>query len=146
VRGIREDGLRGLPMIANNIKSGTLDGFDKQQGIAIGVGLANVLRLRVGDSLTLVSPRGARTPFGVAPRIKAYRITAIFEMGMSEFDRGIIFMPLAEAQRFFDKGNAVDVLEVLVDDPERVENAVAAMQNLDIPRCRSSATPCSSFC
>jgi lipoprotein-releasing system permease protein len=133
VRGIREDGLRALSQIAKNIKAGTLDGFDKQEGITIGRGLATVLRLNVGDNLTLVSPRGARTPFGVVPRIKAYRITAIFEMGMSEFDRGIIFMPLAESQRFFDKGNAVDVLEVLVDDPERVEKAVAAMESLDLP-------------
>jgi lipoprotein-releasing system permease protein len=133
VRGISEEGLQALPQIAKNIKAGTLEGFDKQEGIAVGKGLAGVLRLSVGDSLTLVSPRGARTPFGVVPRIKAYRITAIFEMGMSEFDRGIIFMPLAESQRFFDKGNAVDVLEVLVDDPENVEKAVDAMANLDLP-------------
>ena len=65
-----------------------------------------------------MSPRGAVTPFGTAPRIKPYKVAAIFEMGMSEYDRTMIFMPLAEAQRYFNKGEAVDVLEVLVDDPE----------------------------
>jgi lipoprotein-releasing system permease protein len=57
-------------------------------------------------------------------------------MGMSEFDRSMIFMPLAEAQRFFDKGNAVDVLEVVVDDPESVDKSVAAMRELGIPALR----------
>jgi lipoprotein-releasing system permease protein len=57
-------------------------------------------------------------------------------MGMSEFDRSMIFMPLAEAQRFFDKGNAVDVLEVVVDDPETVDKSVAAMRELGIPALR----------
>jgi lipoprotein-releasing system permease protein len=123
-------------MIASNIKVGTLDGFDRQGGIVVGVGLARMLGVGVGDSLTLVSPRGARTPFGVVPRIKAYKVAAVFEMGMSEFDRLIIFMPLAEAQRFFDKDDAVDVLEVIVDDPETVEKAVAAMDRLDIPALR----------
>ena len=133
VRGLNEAGLEALPQIAKNIKGGTLEGFDGQEGIAIGIGLVRMLGVRVGDSLTLISPRGARTPFGIVPRIKAYKIAAVFEMGMSEFDRNIIFMPLAEAQRFFDKGDAVDVLEVLVDDPENVEKAVAAMQSVDIP-------------
>ncbi|HEY1245708.1 MAG TPA: lipoprotein-releasing ABC transporter permease subunit [Hyphomicrobiaceae bacterium] len=136
VRGIGEDGLRALPLIANNVKSGTLEGFDSQDGIALGTGFRRLLGVNVGDTVTLISPRGARTPFGTVPRIKAYRISAMFEMGMSEFDRSMIFMPLAEAQRFFDKGNAVDVLEVVVDDPETVEKSVAAMRELGIPALR----------
>ncbi|MBO0763883.1 MAG: lipoprotein-releasing ABC transporter permease subunit [Hyphomicrobiaceae bacterium] len=133
VRGITEEGLKALPQIANNVKFGTLEGFDNQDGIALGTGFMRLLRVSVGDTVTLISPRGARTPFGVVPRIKSYKVAAMFEMGMSEFDRTMIFMPLAEAQRFFDKGNAVDVLEVLVDDPERVETSVTAMRDLGIP-------------
>ncbi len=133
VRGLSEEGLRALPQIANNIKAGMLDGFDKQEGIAIGLRLAQLLRINVGDSVTLVSPRGATTPFGTAPRIKSYRIAALYEMGMSEFDRSMIFMPLAEAQRFFSKGDSVDVLEVLVENPENVGLYVAAMKDAGIP-------------
>ena len=133
VRGIREDGLMALPLVSGNVRIGSLDGFDRQDGIAIGTRLANLLRVAVGDSVTLVSPRGAVTPFGTAPRIKPYKVSAIFEMGMSEYDRTMIFMPLAEAQRYFNKGNAVDVLEVMVEDPERVSEQVAAMKQAGIP-------------
>jgi lipoprotein-releasing system permease protein len=136
VRGIGEDGIKAMPLIANNVRAGTLDGFDSQTGIAIGIGFVRLLRVNVGDTITLISPRGARTPFGTVPRIKSYRIAAIFEMGMSEFDRSMIFMPLAEAQRFFDKGNAVDVLDIVVDDPEAVEKSVAAMREVGIPSLR----------
>jgi lipoprotein-releasing system permease protein len=133
VRGVPEVGVKSLKIIADNVKMGTLDGFDSQDGIAIGTRLANALRVGVGDTLTLVSPRGAATPFGTAPRIKPYKVSAIFEMGMSEYDRTMIFMPLAEAQRYFSKGNAVDVLEVLVGDPEAVSTTVAAMKAAGIP-------------
>jgi lipoprotein-releasing system permease protein len=136
VRGISEEGLKALPLIANNVRAGTLDNFDAQDGIALGVGFMRFLRVNVGDTITLISPRGARTPFGTVPRMKAYKVTAIFEMGMSEFDRSMVFMPLTEAQRFFDKGAVVDVLDVVVDDPETVEKSVAAMKEVGIPALR----------
>jgi lipoprotein-releasing system permease protein len=122
VRGVPESGLRSLPLVANNIRYGTLDGFDAQSGIAIGIRLANSLGLRVGDNVTLISPRGATTPFGTSPRTKPYVISAVFELGMSEYDKTIIFMPLPEAQKFFSRGASVDVLEVIVDQPERVSH------------------------
>jgi lipoprotein-releasing system permease protein len=122
VRGMSEDGLKSLKLISGNIQFGTLDGFDDSRGIAIGTRLATALGVTHNDSITLVSPRGATTPFGTAPRTKTYKIVALFEMGMSEYDRSVIFMPLNEAQRYFSKRDAVDVLEVLVDDPEAVGN------------------------
>jgi lipoprotein-releasing system permease protein len=128
VRGVREDGIKALSLVASNIRYGTLDGFDRQEGIAIGTRLANALRVNVGDPVTLVSPRGATTPFGTAPRIKPYKVVAVFEMGMSEYDRTMIFMPLGEAQRYFNKGRSVDVLEIFVNDPEEVTPQVAAMR------------------
>ncbi|HEX5957568.1 MAG TPA: FtsX-like permease family protein, partial [Hyphomicrobiaceae bacterium] len=120
----------------NNIRAGTLDGFDGQQGIALGVGFRRYLHVDVGDTVTLVSPRGARTPFGTVPRVKAYKVTAIFELGMPEYDRSLVFMPLTEAQHFFDKGKSVDYLDVIVDDPERAETAVASMSQLGISGLR----------
>ncbi len=128
VRGVNEEALRSLPLIWNNIRSGTLEGFDGAAGIAIGTRLANSLRVSEGDTITLVSPRGATTPFGTAPRTKAYPIVAIFELGMSEYDRTMIFMPLGEAQRYFSKGEQVDVLEIVVDDPEKVGEYANALR------------------
>ena len=121
VRGLSEHSLKSLRLVADNIKLGTIDGFDDQTGIAIGSRLANSLRVSLGDTITLVSPRGAATPFGVAPRSKPYVITALFELGMSEYDRMMIFMPLAEAQKYFGKRDEVDVLEVVVEKPEQVQ-------------------------
>ena len=137
--------------MAGNIRFGTLDGFGKEEGIAIGTRLANSLRVNVGDTVTLVSPRGATTPFGTAPRIKPYKVLAVFEMGMSEYDRSMIFMPLPQAQRFFNKGDTVDVLEVMVTDPEAVSEQVRGhAPGRAIPRCTSrtggSATRASSPC
>jgi lipoprotein-releasing system permease protein len=128
VRGLTEEGVKSLALVANNVRSGTLDGFDNQDGIAIGMKLANALRVFTGDNLTLVSPRGASTPFGTTPRIKSYRVAAIFELGMSEYDKSVILMPLAESQKFFNRGDSVDVLEVIVDDPEKVGSYVAEMR------------------
>src|SRR5579862_2740626 len=83
VRGIRGADLEKLGSIARNIKQGTLDGFDIGQGIAIGSRLANQLSVRVNDNVTLVAPRGAVTPMGTTPRIKAYKVAAIFEIGIA---------------------------------------------------------------
>jgi lipoprotein-releasing system permease protein len=121
VRGMSEDGMRSLPLIADNIRFGTLDGFGQGTGIAIGTRLANMLRVNVGDTITLVSPRGASTPFGTAPRTKPYVITALFEMGMAEYDRTMVFMPLLEAQRYFARGEEVDAIEIVVNHPENID-------------------------
>src|SRR5262245_14777681 len=62
VRGISEDGLKALPLISDKVQAGTFDGFDRQDGIALGSGVMRYLRVYLGDTVTLVSPRGARTP------------------------------------------------------------------------------------
>jgi lipoprotein-releasing system permease protein len=128
VRGLSEKDVKSIPLVANNVRFGTLDGFDKQPGIAIGMRLASALYVNVGDSLTLVSPRGASTPFGTAPRSKPYPIVAVFELGMSEYDKSMIFMPFNEAQKYFSKGAEADVLEVVVDDPEKIDNYLPAIK------------------
>ena len=128
VRGIAEDDLKALPLVADNIRYGTLDGFDQSGGIAIGIRLANMLRLNEGDMITIISPRGAATPFGTAPRSKSYPITAIFELGMAEYDKTMMFLPLEEAQRYFSKVGEVDILEVVISDPEAVDAASAAIR------------------
>src|SRR5215467_13731074 len=121
VRGIRGADLARLGSIANNIQAGTLDGFDQAQGIAIGQRLAEQLSLTVGDNLTLVSPKGAVTPMGITPRIKPYKVAAIFKIGMSEYDAAFVFMPLKEAQAYFNRTGDVTAIEVYVDNPDRVQ-------------------------
>ncbi len=133
VRGMTEEGMNSLPLVANNILQGTIKGFDSQDGIAIGTRLAQALGVKFGDSITLISPRGTQTPFGTAPRSKLYRITALFEMGMSEYDRTMMFMPLTEAKRYFNKGDQVDVLEIVATDREKVDEYAAAIEKIGGP-------------
>jgi lipoprotein-releasing system permease protein len=121
VRGIRLQDLEKLPSVAKNIKQGTLDGFDDGQGVAIGRRLADQLSLRSGDNITLVAPRGAVTPMGTTPRIKVYKIAAVFEIGMSEYDSSVVFMPLKEAQAYFNRAGDVTAIEVYTDNPDRVD-------------------------
>lgn len=123
VRGVRESDFKRLPGIAGHVTLGTLDGFDKEGGVAIGQKLADQLALRVGDSLTLVAPKGAQTPFGTAPRIKSYPVVAIFQIGMSEFDGTFVYMPLEEAQLYFNKEGEATVVEAFVKDPDKIDQA-----------------------
>ena len=121
VRGVRGEDLARLPSIANRIKQGTLEGFDEREGVTIGRRLADQLSLRVGDNVTLVAPRGANTPFGTTPRIKSYRIVAVFEVGMSEYDAAFVFMPLPEAQAYFNRQGDVSAIEVYTNNPDRMD-------------------------
>jgi lipoprotein-releasing system permease protein len=121
VRGIRGADLAKLGSIAKNIKQGTLEGFDEGTAVAIGRRLADQLTLRAGDSVTLVAPRGAVTPMGTTPRIKPYKIAAVFEIGMSEYDSAFVFMPLPEAQAYFNRRGDVTAIEVYTNDPDRIQ-------------------------
>jgi lipoprotein-releasing system permease protein len=128
VRGIRLADLEKLPSIANNIKQGTLNGFDEGQGVAIGRRLADQLSLRSGDNITLVAPQGAVTPMGTMPRIKVYKVAAVFEIGMSEYDSAFVFMPLKEAQAYFNRAGDVTALEVYTEHPDRVDTYRKAVE------------------
>src|SRR5215475_13599451 len=121
VRGVRARDLMKLPSIANNIKQGSLEGFDEGQGVAIGRRLADQLSIRAGDNITLVAPRGAVTPMGTTPRIKVYKVAAVFEIGMSEYDAAFVFMPLAEAQLYFNRTGDVTAIEVYTSNPDRID-------------------------
>ncbi|HMK80014.1 MAG TPA: lipoprotein-releasing ABC transporter permease subunit [Xanthobacteraceae bacterium] len=122
VRGMRAADLTRLGSIANNVKQGTLDGFDEGQGLAIGRRLADSLSVRAGDNLTLVAPRGAVTPMGTTPRIKTYKVAAVFEIGMSEYDSHIVFMPLPESQLYFNRAGDVTMIEVYTNNPDRIDS------------------------
>lgn len=121
VRGIAGPNLRRLPGIEGHVVQGTLDDFDKSGGVAIGQRLAESLGLSLGDQMSVLTAKGAQTPFGVAPRIKSYPVVAIFQIGMSEFDSSFVYMPMAEAQSYFNKDGEASVIEVFVDDPDHMD-------------------------
>ena len=130
VRGLREEDLDKLKLVSTNIRQGTLQGFDQAGGVAIGTRMAENLGLSVGDTLRVISPDGDVTPFGVNPRVKAYPIVAIFEIGMSEYDASIVMMPLSEAQLFFNQEGKVQSLEIFVDNPDQVDAMRAPVEEV----------------
>src|SRR5690349_8355563 len=101
VRGMKTDDLRQLTEVASTLSPGSLDGFDDGESVIIGARLAQQLGLMPGMMITLIAPKGEVTPFGSTPRIKTYRVSGTFNVGMSEYDQTFIFMPLMEAQLFF---------------------------------------------
>ena len=119
VRGISETDLNRLSAVGDNIITGTLEGFDSGDGVAIGTRMASSLGLAIGDSITLIAPEGNVTAFGVSPRVKAYPVTAIFQIGMSEYDNTLLFMPFGEAELYFNQSGA-SLIEVFLDDPDKV--------------------------
>ncbi len=130
VRGERLADLEATPLIATNIKSGSLQGFGEGDFggdlVLIGSRLAAQLGVQPGDSVTLISPNGSATPFGSSPRTKAYTVGGIFSVGMSQYDQAFIYMPLEQAQVFFGRDQSVDVLRIKVTDPDKA----AAMRPL----------------
>ena len=120
VRGMSLEDLNKITEISSNIREGSLKEFGKKPGVAIGTRMARTLGLRAGDKITIISPEGDVTPFGTTPRVKAYPVLAVFEIGMSEYDATFVFMPLKEAQLYFNAEGRVDVVEVFTDDPDKV--------------------------
>ncbi len=125
VRGMRREDLAKLKVVTDPEDSaGSLDNYLDDDGIAMGDGVARKLGLRIGDRVTLVSPDGDLTPFGVTPRSKSYPVTYIFKLGLSQYDAAFVYMPLRQAQLYFNKKGVVDSLEVTVADPEAVSEYV----------------------
>lgn len=129
VRGVRESDIKRIPSIANGIKHGTLEGLDGRGGVVIGRRLAEQLYIGIGDALTLTAPKGAQTALGTAPRIKAYPVVAIYEIGMSEFDSAFVYMPLVEAQGYFNRDGDVSSVEIFLADPEQVDATKKAIMS-----------------
>ena len=136
VRGIRQEDLKRMGAVADNVRAGSLDDFAGEDSVAVGVGLATKFGLRVGSTITLVSPQGASTAFGTIPRVRAYQVAAVFQVGMNEYDTSYVFLPLEAAQVFFQQPGAATQIEVTVADPQRVRDVTrgiaAALQGTPV--------------
>jgi lipoprotein-releasing system permease protein len=122
VFGIAYDDLLGIPRVARPAQSrGDIAGF-AGGGIAVGSGVARELGLAVGDRLRLISPDGVQTAFGTAPRVAAFEVVYIFTAGRYDIDHTRIYMPFAAAQSYFNRDGVADEIEVMVADPERVDD------------------------
>jgi lipoprotein-releasing system permease protein len=130
VRGLREAELRGRAILEDNILQGALEDFAGARKAAIGSRLARRMGLRLGDQLTLISPDGPATALGTLPRVVRFEVAAIFEIGMYEYDNGVVFTSLAAAQSYFDLGDRVNAIDAFVEDPENLGGVQSTFQEL----------------
>ncbi len=139
VRGVEAADLLSRSEIAGNVVAGSLDTFGGEDDavVAIGSRLAQRLSVGVGDSLTVVSPQGTTTVMGTLPRMKAYRVIALFQVGMFEYDSTFVYMPMSAAQTFFRLAERANGIEVFVDDPEKVGEVRVRIASVLGPNFRS---------
>ena len=129
VFGISYENLLGLERIANPEEySG--DVHDFENGIAIGSGVARELGVQVGDKIKLISPNGVRTAFGTSPRVKQFKIVYIFTAGRYDIDRTRSYLPFSIAQEYFNREGLADEIEVLLDDPSNLAQAISHIENI----------------
>jgi lipoprotein-releasing system permease protein len=127
VRGLRAEDFEKRPLLADNIIAGSVDEFAKGGGVIIGSRLQTRLRVVLGDEITLVSPQGEVTAFGTVPRMKAYPVVGVFEVGMYEYDSSFVYAPLEAAQIFFRYRDSVSHIEIMLDD---ADNALAVRPDI----------------
>jgi lipoprotein-releasing system permease protein len=121
VHGMRPEDLKALTLLSSHIVQGSLADFQGDDAAVIGLRMAQRFGISVGDRVTLISPQGNATVFGTMPRLRAYKVVALFNVGMYEYDSSFVYLPLAAAQSFFQlTPQQVTGVSVRVQDPDRV--------------------------
>jgi lipoprotein-releasing system permease protein len=129
VRGMRIEDLRRNPVLNGNVKSGSLASLTPESGrIAIGTRLAELLGAYVGSEISLISPEGRSTVVGTVPRIVTYQVGAVFEVGVYDYDKAFVIMPMQDAQTLLLMGDEVGVVEIQTTDPDRIAEIVAPLE------------------
>ena len=128
VFGISPENILSLKRISDpKTSTGDISNFSK--GLAIGSGVAQALNISVGDEIKLISPTGVKTAFGASPRVKTFEVQYVFTAGRHDMDKVRIYMPFRSAQEYFDRSNLADEIEVLVKQPDQIEEIVEELSN-----------------
>jgi lipoprotein-releasing system permease protein len=131
VRGMRVGDLRANPTITANVKSGDLNSVTPDSGrVAIGSRLAEMLGAYPGSEIALISPEGRSTVVGTVPRIVSYTVGAVFEVGVYDYDKAFVVMPMQDAQELLMLGDQVGMVEIQTSNPDRVQEILAPLQPL----------------
>lgn len=127
VRAMSAQNIADRKTLSDHIIEGSLQGFDAGDGVLIGSRMARSFDLKVGDRITLISPKGNPTAFGTVPRMRVYPIAGIFDVGMYEYDSSFIYMPLAAAQAYFQMPGRLSHVEVLTTDADKAERVLQGL-------------------
>lgn len=121
VRGMEVAEIRSSPSLRTHVVAGDLRAVTSGSGrVAIGSRMAENLGVSVGSTISILNPAGRSTPFGTVPRQLPYEVGAIFEIGVYDYDKAFVILPMADAQRLLLMGDKVGMIEVKVEDPDRV--------------------------
>jgi len=116
IKGIKLEDLKNKELIFSNIKSGEIKTISEKNSVIIGSGISNNMNLEVGDKLKIISAETNQTIIGSIPRIKTYKVGAIFDSGMYEYDSSTIFMNFEMSQIHFRFNNNVSGIEIFLKD------------------------------
>lgn len=131
VRGMRVGDIRGNPTITSNVLAGDIRSIvPRGNRVAIGSRLAETLGAYPGSQITLWNPEGRSTVVGTVPREVTYTVGAIFEIGVYDYDKAFVIMPMQDAQQLLLIGDQVGMIEIQTSDPDKVQEIVAPLQKL----------------
>ena len=118
VRGMRPDDLRSNTLVARAISAGDIEAFGQTDTAVLGERLARSLGLQIGDRVRLLSPQGSAADFRTAPKSQAFEVVALFDVGMYEYDSAYVYIPLSTAQAYFEQGDTVTQLDVVLSEDQ----------------------------
>ncbi|AIT78548.1 lipoprotein-releasing ABC transporter permease subunit [Novosphingobium pentaromativorans] len=126
---VRGNTDQDIVRLRDKVKAGSLGQLEPgSNNVAIGSQLAQNLGAQVGDMITVINPQGRSTPFGTVPRQIAYRVAAIFEIGVYDYDKAFVVMPMKDAQTLLLTGDSIGMIEVTTTDPDRVDQILAPLE------------------
>lgn len=129
VRGMRVEDIRGNSVMADNVKAGSLASLTPGSNrIAIGTRLAEALGAYPGSEISLISPEGRSTVVGTVPRIVTYTVGAVFEVGVYDYDKQFVVMPIRDAQDLLLMGDEVGMIEIQTNNPDKVGQILAPIR------------------
>ncbi|HEU0133197.1 MAG TPA: lipoprotein-releasing ABC transporter permease subunit [Allosphingosinicella sp.] len=129
VRGMQRSDILRNPILQGKVSAGSLESLRPgEDNVAIGARLAEALGASVGGQISLISPEGRTTPFGTVPRIVSYTVSAIFEVGVYDYDKAFVIMPIENAQTLLLMGDSVGMVEVQTVDADQVGEILAPLR------------------
>jgi lipoprotein-releasing system permease protein len=131
VRGIRVKDMLANKTMTSNVVAGDLRAVTPGSGkVAIGSRLAEAIGAYPGSEISLISPEGRSTVVGTVPRIVSYTVGAVFEVGIYDYDKAFVVMPMQDAQELLMLGDQVGMVEIQTSNPDRVAQILAPLQPL----------------
>lgn len=131
VRGMKVEDIRSNRTIMGNVLAGNMRSVTPGSGkVAIGSRLADTLGAYPGSQITLWNPEGRSTVVGTVPREVTYTVGAVFEIGVYDYDKAFVLLPLQDAQDLLLMGDQVGMVEIQTTDPDKVDQIIAPLRKL----------------